>query len=393
MAEIEVKNLYKIFNHSANSQVFNYIKKGTSKEKIKEKTGEIVALRDISFSVNKGETFVIMGLSGSGKSTLIRCINRLIDTSYGEVLIDGENISTADAKKVRKIRRDKMAMVFQRFAILPNRDILSNVILGLEINGVKKEKSIQKGKQAINKVGLKGWEYSLASELSGGMQQRVGLARALATDPDILLMDEPFSALDPLIRNTMQQELLRIQEEMKKTILFITHDLAEALKIGDRICILDDQGKILQIDSPENIVLNPKNSFIEKFVKDIDKEKVIRVESIMEKILLENDANTSVKKIKEKLANQKKQMVFLISSHNKIKGGITKEELKKQNENAKLQDVVHNNVKSIECKETINKTLPLLLQTSAPLIIYDAKGSYVGGISQKTISKMLGGEH
>jgi glycine betaine/proline transport system ATP-binding protein len=257
---IEVKNLTKIYGHNTEAAL-EMLKKGASNQEIKDKTKQVVGVRNASFTVENGETFVIMGLSGSGKSTLLRCINRLIKASAGQIIIDGVDVLSMSPKELEELRKRKMSMVFQRFALLPHRNILDNVAYGLEVQGVKKEARQAKAREVIQMVGLSGWEESYPENLSGGMQQRVGIARALATDPDILLMDEPFSALDPLIRQDMQEELINIQEKLQKTIIFITHDLDEALKIGDHIALMKD-GEIVQIGSPEDILLSPASDYV-----------------------------------------------------------------------------------------------------------------------------------
>ncbi|MFP4490885.1 MAG: glycine betaine/L-proline ABC transporter ATP-binding protein, partial [Spirochaetaceae bacterium] len=281
--KITVKNLYKIFGTNP-KRVYPMIKEGKTKEEVLEKTGCTIAVNDVSIEIKKKETFVIMGLSGSGKSTFIRCLNRLIDPTDGQIIIDDKDLMQMDKETLRKTRRYTMSMVFQHFGLLPHRNVVNNVEFGLEIGGMEKEERREKALKAIELVGLKGYEFSMTDELSGGMQQRVGLARALANDPEVLLMDEAFSALDPLIRSQMQDELLELQTKMHKTIVFITHDLDEALKIGDRIAILGPDGKIRQIGTSEEIISNPADDYVEAFVENVDKTKVITVESIMHKV-------------------------------------------------------------------------------------------------------------
>lgn len=281
MSQLEVKNLYKIFG-SNSKEALKMVKEGKSKEDILKKTGATVGVNNANFEVKKGEFFVIMGLSGSGKSTLIRCLNRLIDASSGEIVLDGEDIMKADKKALLDIRRKKIAMVFQNFGLFPHRSVIDNVKYGLEIQGIKDTESLEKSRVMLEMVGLKGYEDQYPSELSGGMQQRVGLARALTTDPEILLMDEAFSALDPLIRKDMQDEIIDIQDKMKKTIIFITHDLDEALKLGDRIAVMKD-GEVAQIGTPEDILTNPANAYVREFVKDVDKAKVVTASTLMKK--------------------------------------------------------------------------------------------------------------
>ncbi len=240
----------------------------------------VIAVRDVSFEVRKGETFVVMGLSGSGKSTLVRCLTRLTEPTAGEILIEGQDVRRMNDETLRNLRRHKVSMVFQNFGLLPHRRVLDNVAYGLEVCGVDRRIRHARAMQMIELVGLKGWEHQYPRQLSGGMQQRVGLARALAVNPDILLFDEPFSALDPLIRREMQDELLRLQSTLHKTSVFITHDFAEALKIGDRIAIMKD-GRFVQVGAPQELVLQPKDDYVRAFVKDAPRAKVLTADAIM----------------------------------------------------------------------------------------------------------------
>lgn len=279
MEKIKVEDLTKIFGRNQ-KQGIKLLKEGSTKEDILKETGMTVGVNQCSFEVKEGEVFVIMGLSGSGKSTLIRLINRLIEPSHGSIYIDGKDLSKMDKNELRETRRSKLSMVFQSFALFPHRTILENTGYGLEIQGMEKSEREEIALNSLKLVGLEGYENQYPDQLSGGMQQRVGLARALATDSDILLMDEAFSALDPLIRKEMQDELLDIQDKMKKTILFITHDLDEALKIGDRIALMKD-GVIVQIGTPEEILTKPADDYVEKFVEDVDISKVLTAQNVM----------------------------------------------------------------------------------------------------------------
>ena len=263
-----------------------------SKEQLLAELGCVLALKEIDFSVNRSETFVVMGLSGSGKSTLVRCLIRLIEPTTGEILIEGKNILNYDETALVEFRRSKVAMVFQGYGLLPHRRVLDNVAWGLEIQGVGKEARYARTREVLELVGLQDWEQAYPKELSGGMQQRVGLARALAVDPDILLMDEPFSGLDPLTRRNMQEELLRLQQDLHKTIIFITHDLNEALKIGDRIAIMRD-GRIIQTGSPQDIVLRPVDEYVGEFVRGVSKTTVMGASTIMEEPSREDQARFS----------------------------------------------------------------------------------------------------
>jgi len=299
--KLVVENLYKIFGPEPD-RAFDLLKAGKSKNDILKETGLTVGVQDTSFSVAAGEIFVVMGLSGSGKSTLVRMLNRLIEPTRGEISIDGESITKAPMEAVRDIRLRKMAMVFQHFALFPHMTVLENAAYGLKIQGVPPEERAKKAMRALEQVGLEAWSGSAPNALSGGMQQRVGLARALAVDPEILLMDEPFSALDPLIRRDMQQELLELQHSLHKTIVFITHDLNEALILGDRIAIMKE-GRFVQIGSPQDIVSNPADDYVAAFTHDIDRGRVFTAEYVMEEpgaLNLDQDTpKTALEKMKQ----------------------------------------------------------------------------------------------
>lgn len=277
--KIEVKEATKIFGKQT-KRAAELLQEGKTKKEILKATGATVGVNKATFNVYEGEIFVIMGLSGSGKSTLVRLLNRLIDPTLGHILIDGEDIVQMNKEKLRQVRRQKIGMVFQNFALFPHKTVLSNTEYGLEIQGVPKEERTDKAIESLGLVGLAGYEDQYPSQLSGGMQQRVGLARALANNPDVLLMDEAFSALDPLIRKDMQDELLQLHSDMGKTIIFITHDLDEALRIGDRILLMKD-GEVVQIGTPEEILMNPSNEYVERFVEDVDLSKVLTAAHIM----------------------------------------------------------------------------------------------------------------
>ncbi len=279
MAKIEIKNIYKIFGNEPQN-VLPMVQKGATKEEVLEETGHTVGLDNVSIEIEEGETFVCMGLSGSGKSTLIRHINRLIDPTHGEVIVNGTNVMDLNENKLIEFRKHQMSMVFQRFGLFPHKTVIQNVAYGLEIQGKDLNERNKIAMSQIESVGLQGFEHQYPSQLSGGMQQRVGLARALATNPGILLMDEAFSALDPLIRSDMQQQLIELQSELKKTIVFITHDLDESLRLGDHIGILNG-GRLVQVGTPEQIIMNPADDYVEAFVKDVNRAKVLRAKTVM----------------------------------------------------------------------------------------------------------------
>ncbi|HRP46091.1 MAG TPA: glycine betaine/L-proline ABC transporter ATP-binding protein [Trueperaceae bacterium] len=280
MAFIEIRNLSKVFGPQAAS-ILPQLSEERSKEEVLQQTGHTVGLYDISLDIERGETFVVMGLSGSGKSTLVRCLNRLIEPTAGSISVGDVDVLALDADGLRDARRRRFGMVFQRFGLLPHRTVLENVAFGLRVRNVGKEERLERAGHWIEVVGLSGYEHSRPQALSGGMQQRVGLARALATDPDVLLMDEAFSALDPLIRREMQDELMRIQRDLRKTIVFITHDLDEALRLGDRVAILN-HGRLVQVSTPAGIVLSPATDYVRAFVEHVNRARVLRVRHIME---------------------------------------------------------------------------------------------------------------
>jgi len=291
MSKIEINNVYKIFGSDPQS-VMPMVKGGANKEEVLEQTGHTVGLDDVSLKIEEGETFVCMGLSGSGKSTLIRHLNRLIDPTDGEILVEGTNVMSFNKDQLIEFRRHKMSMVFQRFGLFPHKTVIQNVGYGLEMQGKPEDERNRVAMEKIDAVGLNGFENQFPNQLSGGMQQRVGLARALATDSDIMLMDEAFSALDPLIRSDMQKQLLDLQSELKKTIVFITHDLDESLRLGDHIGILN-AGKLVQVGTPVDIIMNPADDYVKAFVKDVNRAKVIKAKVIMKDINNANDIDKS----------------------------------------------------------------------------------------------------
>ncbi len=280
-ARISVRNLWKVFGRGESTIPQEEWAREASKTELQEKRGNVLAIRDVSFDVTEGEIFVVMGLSGSGKSTLIRCLIRLVEPTMGEIFVDGEDICQYDNKRLIELRRKKLGMVFQHYGLLPHRRVLDNVAYGLEVQGISRTARYEKAAETLETVGLTGWENAYPDELSGGMQQRVGIARALALDPEILLMDEPFSGLDPLIRREMQDELLSIQAKVRKTIVFITHDLNEAMKLGENIAILRD-GVIIQRGTSEELVSSPADDYVSEFIRDVAQSKVLGAKTIME---------------------------------------------------------------------------------------------------------------
>ena len=334
MSKIEINNVYKIFGPNPKS-VLPMVKDGSSKEEILEKTQHTVGLDNVSLKIEEGEIFVCMGLSGSGKSTLIRHLNRLVDPTDGEILVEGTNVMNLNQEKLIEFRRHKMSMVFQRFGLFPHKTVVQNVGYGLEMQGIEIKERNDVAMQKIQAVGLSGFENQYPSQLSGGMQQRVGLARALATDTDIMLMDEAFSALDPLIRSDMQNQLLELQNELKKTIVFITHDLDESLKLGDHIGILN-AGKLVQVGSPVDIIMNPADEYVEAFVKDVNRAKVIKAKVIMQPVSESNgiDKNNLIKVKEDQFIEEFLPQVVctnsnceVIDKQGNVKGYISNKEL------------------------------------------------------------------
>tara|TARA_B100001029_G_scaffold48304_1_gene38392 strand:- start:1189 stop:2214 length:1026 start_codon:yes stop_codon:yes gene_type:complete len=336
MSKIEIKNVYKIFGPQP-AKVLPMVKEGAKKDEVLEKTGHTVGLDNVSLTIEEGETFVCMGLSGSGKSTLIRHINRLIDPTSGVVSVEGTNVMDLDQKQLIEFRRHKMSMVFQRFGLFPHKTVLENVGYGLEVQGQKPEDRNKTAMEKIEAVGLNGFENQYPNQLSGGMQQRVGLARALATNTDIMLMDEAFSALDPLIRSDMQKQLIDLQSELKKTIVFITHDLDESLRLGDHIGILNG-GRLVQVGTPVDIIMNPADEYVTAFVKDVNRAKVIKAKIIMKPTNEVNgiDKNNLVRVKEDEFIEEFLPKVVcnnanceVIDKQGNVKGYITNKELQK----------------------------------------------------------------
>mgnify|MGYP003301168051 CR=1 FL=1 len=336
MSKIEINNVYKIFGSNPKS-ILPMVKDGASKEEILDKTGHTVGLDNVTLKIEEGEIFVCMGLSGSGKSTLIRHLNRLIDPTDGEIIVEGTNVMSLNKQQLIEFRRHKMSMVFQRFGLFPHRTVIDNVGYGLEMQGVAEAERKKTAMEKIEAVGLSGFENQFPAQLSGGMQQRVGLARALANDTDIMLMDEAFSALDPLIRSDMQKQLIDLQSELKKTIVFITHDLDESLRLGDHIGILN-HGKLVQVGTPVDIIMNPADDYVKAFVKDVNRTKVIKAKTIMKSKENVNgiDKNNLVKVKEDQFIEEFLPQVVctnanceVIDKSGKVKGYITNKELQK----------------------------------------------------------------
>ena len=382
---IEVKGLYKVFGREP-SRVFPLIEKGLSKGEILAKTGCGVGINNASFEIKKREIFVLMGLSGSGKSTVIRCLNRLIEPTRGEVLIDGKDIMKMTKEELLQTRRTTLSMVFQHFGLLPHRTVLRNVEYGLEVAGEAAEIREKKAKEALALVGLKGYENSLPSELSGGMQQRVGLARALASDPQVLLMDEAFSALDPLIRSQMQDELLELQARMHKTIVFITHDLDEALKLGDRIAIMKD-GVIVQIGTPEEILTHPADDYVKRFVENVDLGKVIPASSVMRKVRTITVPKDGPHVAVRAMEKQGISSIFAVNADRQLQGLLRIEDAVKleRREEKDLTPFLETDLYVAALETPIGDLLTTAFNARYPIAIQDEDGRLMGLVDRSTI--------
>lgn len=373
MLKIKVEGLTKVFGKNPQYAIKLLAEDKTKTEILKE-TGMTVGVNQASFEVESGEVFVIMGLSGSGKSTLIRLINRIIEPSSGSIFIDGEDLAKMDKSKLRETRRKKLSMVFQNFGLFPHRTVLENIGYGLEIQGIKKEEIQQKALKALELVGLKGYEEQYPAQLSGGMQQRVGLARALANDPDILLMDEAFSALDPLIRKEMQDELIELQSAMHKTILFITHDLDEALKIGDRIALMKD-GEIVQIGTSEEIMTNPAGEYVRKFVQDVDRSKVLSAQHVMKRPETIDVEKHGPRVALERMKQAGISSIYVLNKNKELLGVVTADAAAEalRNKVKDIYEVMETTVPIVAPDLTLNDLFNVIHNSPVPVAVVENK--------------------
>ncbi len=378
--QVDVQGLWKVFGNRPERAV-DPAYSSKSRSEIQDELGLVVALRDVTFGVDRGQIFVVMGLSGSGKSTLVRALIRLVEPTRGSIHIDGEDVLSYTSSQLMQFRRQKIAMVFQNYGLLPHRSVLDNVALGLEIRGIDKETRYQMASESIETVGLGGWEDYRPSEMSGGMQQRVGLARALAVNPEMLLMDEPFSGLDPLIRRELQDELISLQTKLNKTIVFITHDLNEALKIGDRIAVMRD-GEIIQEGSPEEIVTLPTDEYVTEFVQDVSRAKVIQARAIMqesEAVVYERQGPRAALHVMD---SHSLEALFLIGRDFTLRGVLTRD---------RVMTLVDERRRSLEGVEVdpattttpdafIDDLIPIAAQTGHPIAVVDDTRALLGEI-------------
>ncbi|WP_125567426.1 quaternary amine ABC transporter ATP-binding protein [Companilactobacillus insicii] len=389
--KVEVKNLTKIFGKHV-GRAKELIKQGKTKPEILKETGATVGVDQANFEINDGEIFVIMGLSGSGKSTMVRMINRLIEPTDGSVLIDGENLMKMDKKSLREVRRKKMSMVFQNFGLLPNRTVLENAEYGLEIQGVDKETREKKANIALEQVGITGYNDEYPDQLSGGMQQRVGLARALANDPEILLMDEAFSALDPLNRTDMQDQLLDIQERLHKTIIFISHDLNEALKLGDHIMIMRD-GEVVQTGTPEDILTHPANEYVEEFIENVDRSKVLTAGNVMIRPVTINVDKAGPRLTLKRMKNNEVSTAYVVDNKRTLIGIVDANDVigLVRKDSSDLRSIVKSDVPTAHVDTPINDLMDDISQTGIPFAVVNDDGQLKGIIVRGAVLGALAG--
>lgn len=395
--QVSIKNVWKLYGKDS-KKVFTKKLMSESKSVIQEKTGCIVGMKNINLEIKKGEFYILMGLSGSGKSTLIRSLIRLVNTTKGNIIINGKDITKMNNDQLLHFRRDTFGMVFQHYGLLPHLTVLDNAAYGLKIKGIPKGERYAKAMQTLETVGLKGWEDYYPGSLSGGMQQRVGLARALANDPEILLMDEPFSGLDPLIRRQMQDELVELQEKLKKTIIFVTHDLHEALKLGDQIAILRD-GEVVQVGTPEEIVTNPADEYVQEFVQDASPAKVLTACSIMEEPSVLAYAWEGPKTALTLIRANKRRAAFIVNKSRELLGVIREKELINLLENENKSKTIP--ISSIKKVTTVNEDtlveelFPIVTENPWPIPVVDEKNRLKGIVTTDHIFESLsplGGE-
>ena len=389
---IRVESIWKVFGRNPD-RALSPENSGKSKSELQSELGVVVGLHDVSFEVHKGETFVIMGLSGSGKSTMVRCLIRLIEPSAGSIVIEGEDVTAMTDRELMEFRRDKIAMVFQHYGLMPHRNVLENASWGLEVQGVSELERNARAREILNMVGLEGWEEAYPRQLSGGMQQRVGLARALVVDTDIMLMDEPFSGLDPLIRRQMQDELLRLQDELQKTIVFITHDLNEALKLGSRIAIMQD-GRVVQIGSPEDIVLRPEAEYVGDFTQDVRLEGVLTASRVMvppkATVLGHQGPRAALHTIGESdgdaawIVDRRQHYIGILTiarANDALRAGVNRLDLG--------LGYVNQQYETVSPETTLDVLIPMAMVSDYPIPVTDADNKLVGEIHRSALAEAL----
>jgi glycine betaine/proline transport system ATP-binding protein len=388
---LEVKGLYKVFGETP-EVAFPLIEKGLDKDQIFDKTGLTVGVKDVSLSINEGEIFVIMGLSGSGKSTLVRLLNRLIEPTRGSVLLNGKDIAKISETELRQVRRKNVSMVFQNFALMPHMSVIENAAFGLELAGIESKQRNASAKAALERVGLDAYCDSYPDELSGGMKQRVGLARALANDPNILLMDEAFSALDPLIRTEMQDELIRLQNDDQRTIVFISHDLDEAMRIGDRIAIMQD-GVVVQVGTPDEILQNPANDYVRSFFRGVNAASIFSAKDIATKnpaaVFKKHDNDGPATAI-QLLMDNEREYGIVVDRANKFSGIVSLDSLKAaKKESRSLSSALLEGTITIDPELSVSELIGLVAQVPYSVPVVDQQGKYFGVITKSRLLKAL----
>ena len=385
--EIVVNNLWKVFGRNPSSALESE-NLSKSRAEIQEEFGQVVALRDVSFNVQKGETFVVMGLSGSGKSTLVRCLIRLIEATSGNIFVEQEDVTSLDDSALQEFRRSKISMVFQNFGLLPHRNVMDNACYGLEIKGMSREERYERAQKMLDLVGLSGWERSRVRQLSGGMQQRVGLARALAVEPEILLMDEPFSGLDPLIRRQMRSELADLQKELKKTMVFITHDLDEAVSVGDRIAIMRD-GEIIQMGTPREIIMNPADEFVSEFTEDVSKDRVLNASSVSVSPDLTYTYSADLDKLKSKVSTTEAKHVAFVNESGSSLGVLMRADIEKAISIEDIDRFMEKSPDSVSRSSNIKSAIGRLSSSETPIPVVDSERNLLGVITQTSMLNAL----
>jgi len=387
---ISVRNLWKIFGPNAVTLREEEWVQTASQREVQERTSHVIAMKDLSFDVGEGEVFVVMGLSGSGKSTLVRSLLRLIEPTSGSIKIDDEEILELGDKELIQLRRKKFGMIFQHYGLLPHRKVLENVAYGLEVQGIDKATRNQTAWEVLGRVGLDGWSDAYPDELSGGMQQRVGIARALALDPPILLMDEPFSGLDPLIRREMQDELISLQEQVKKTIVFITHDLNEALKLGSHIAILRN-GEIVQLGTPEQIVMSPADDYVAQFVQDVSKAKVLAASSIMEEPPAVIYAEQGLAECVQTMQSNEMRHAFVVAPDRVVQSVVRLEDAVAALEtgNSSLSDIAIDNFPKCDPDTLVEDLVTLAAQYDGPILVAGSSGELLGEVKTNAILRSM----
>ena len=386
---LTVKNLSKIFGPKPEVAA-QLVKQGLGRDEVFKRTGNMVAVNDVSLNVKAGEIFVIMGLSGSGKSTLVRLLNRLIEPTAGQVVLEGRDIAPMSTLELREVRRKKMAMVFQSFALLPNRSVLDNISYGLEVAGMKKAERYEIARAALKRVGLGSYEKLLPGELSGGMQQRVGLARALAVNPAVLLMDEAFSALDPLIRFEMQSELLRLQKEEQRTIVFISHDIEEAIKIGGRIGIMKD-GCLIQVGTPAELIQSPADDYVRDFFRHVDVSRFLKAESLLTRVergLISGDIGAPAERYLNQLIDSGAECGYVCDEAGRYQGCVTPASLHKAGAQP-LREALLGDMSPVTLDTDLHELSAIALSQQHDVPVTDAAGKLAGVVSCRTILKQV----